>query len=442
MKKLIFALLLIALFLILPNSTLAKTTTLLNCSVEIKNDNPLVSTCLVNGGKVEAPYQNCEAGLLSDNKVCCCQPQINYSCSWKPKYYTPGTGGGGVQATAGSWSQACQADETGGDDCDPAKKPSSTTSYGGRTTDYTCCCPGVDTHVEKAKFTIPQLQIPIDGLTLSTAECTGPDNTGDCAIPWIAQYITFVYNYGLGIGGILAAVVLMAGGLLWLVSGGDVSKITQAKSLILGSITGLMILFGSYILLVQINPDLISMKSISLKMLEGIYIQPIINGSDSTNNSSSNCANNNDLKNIEGIVSTSAQTPILTTVGVEGLVKAVEEARKMGVELHVTSAFRTAEHQQALWDRAMTKYNNDASIAAKYVARPGGCGGHRSGQAIDVCIKGSASCQKMGSAAFADYKDSDVTKLQEIMKAAGWKRYCGEWWHFQYQETPKWSCSP
>lgn len=155
--------------------------------------------------------------------------------------------------------------------CDAETRPAR--SYGFRTVQPVCCCKAAVAKVEKAKFIMPEWQINI-GLDLSEAKCTGPENSGDCAIPWIAQYINFIYNYGLGVGGILAAVVLMAGGLLWLVSAGDVSKITQAKSLILGSITGLMILFGSYILLIQINPNLVSLKPLSLKMIERIVIAP------------------------------------------------------------------------------------------------------------------------------------------------------------------------
>jgi len=195
-------------------------------------------------------------------------PQIAFgaeSCVWKTKItqtvdnMTTYEGGCAKNETIKAYSF-----------CDADTKPE--TSYGMRTVQAVCCCQNqAEALVEKAAFTMPEFQVPID-LKLSEAKCTNPDNSGDCSIPWIAEYIQFVYQYGLGIGGILAAVVLMAGGLIWLVSGGDVSKVSQAKSLIIGSITGLMILFGSYILLTQINPNLVSLRSISLKMIEQIII--------------------------------------------------------------------------------------------------------------------------------------------------------------------------
>jgi len=57
--------------------------------------------------------------------------------------------------------------------------------------------------------------------------------------------------------------VLMGGGLLWLTSGGNDAKITQAKELIVGSVSGLVILFGSWVILNTINPALLELKPIT-----------------------------------------------------------------------------------------------------------------------------------------------------------------------------------
>ncbi|MDD3285281.1 MAG: D-alanyl-D-alanine carboxypeptidase family protein [Patescibacteria group bacterium] len=433
-KKIIFIYLSALLFL--PNIAAASVTTMENCSLEtVPTGQTSAGACFLAGGKIEAYHVNCGIGLPAENEICCCNPKTSgYTCNWKTLIYIQG---GGSYAPTGSWVGGCDADEAKGADCDPSTAPE--TSYSSQNV---CCCPEITPVYKKADFTMPEFQIPIDTVTLTQANCTGPDDSGQCEIPWIAEYIKGIYQYGLGIGGILAAIVLMAGGVLWLVSAGDVSKISQAKDLIIGSITGLIILLGTYLILSQINPKLTTLKSISVKMIERIVIQPIKNGSDSAENISDNCAEEGSLENIKDIVDSNAETPMLNKTGKEGLIKAIDEAKKQGVELYVTSAFRTAAHQQRLWDDALAKYDNDATVAAKYVARPGSCGGHRSGQAIDVCIKGTTSCQKMGSAAVADYSDDDVVKLKAIMQAAGWQRYCGEWWHFQYQEPMKKSCSP
>jgi len=79
----------------------------------------------------------------------------------------------------------------------------------------------------------------------------------------IASYIGAIYNYGMAIAGILATLVLMGAGVIWLTSGGDSGKITQAKELISGSIAGLLILVVSWVILNTVNPDLVNLKSIA-----------------------------------------------------------------------------------------------------------------------------------------------------------------------------------
>jgi hypothetical protein len=78
----------------------------------------------------------------------------------------------------------------------------------------------------------------------------------------LGRYILSLYNYGLAIVGILAAIILMAGGLLWLTSGGSAAKIGQAKELMTGSIIGLIILVGAWMILNTINPNLTRLPSI------------------------------------------------------------------------------------------------------------------------------------------------------------------------------------
>ncbi len=146
-------------------------------------------------------------------------------------------------------------------------------------------------------FTIPDFQVEIPGLNkLATITCT----TGEeCEIPWIGQYISGIYNYALAIVGIVAAIVLMAGGLLWLISGGDASKITRAKELIIGSISGLIILVASYSLLLIVNPDLVNLKSISITPLNRMDIKFAENriGETAEAYKAKPCATDDELKN-------------------------------------------------------------------------------------------------------------------------------------------------
>jgi len=73
----------------------------------------------------------------------------------------------------------------------------------------------------------------------------------------IARYVKAIYDYGISIGAILATVVLMAAGVIWLTSSGSQEKIGQAKNMISGSIIGLILLLGSYTILNTVNPELV-----------------------------------------------------------------------------------------------------------------------------------------------------------------------------------------
>jgi len=73
----------------------------------------------------------------------------------------------------------------------------------------------------------------------------------------IGQMINTFYDWLLSIVGIAVALTIMAAGFLWLTSGGNQTKISKAKQLISGSLTGLVILLVSWMLLNTINPDLI-----------------------------------------------------------------------------------------------------------------------------------------------------------------------------------------
>jgi len=80
----------------------------------------------------------------------------------------------------------------------------------------------------------------------------------------IGNYITAIYNYGIGIVGIVSAVVMMFGGFLWLVAGGDSGKVSEAKEWIKSALVGLILVLLSYTILLTINPDLVAFKPINI----------------------------------------------------------------------------------------------------------------------------------------------------------------------------------
>jgi len=166
-------------------------------------------------------------------------------------------------------SAGCFSDEDRSGDA-KCSDPKPAGSSGLVNTEYFCCCQATqEAATKEPKFKIPELQIDIPTLKLSEVKCQADDSGNfNCPIPWIGEYIVAIYNYGVGVAGILAAIMLMAGGVLWLISGGDSSKVSQAKELIAGSVTGIIILMSSYILLLEINPKLVTFKPISLNYIK------------------------------------------------------------------------------------------------------------------------------------------------------------------------------
>ena len=121
----------------------------------------------------------------------------------------------------------------------------------------------------------PQIEIPFSAISGRTA-VGSPDKDGFIVSDLLARYIKAMYDYGIMIGGILAALMLMAGGIIWLTSAGDSGKVTKAKSIIAGSITGVVILMGAYFILNTINPDLVQMKGVEMIVTQNIDVAKTI----------------------------------------------------------------------------------------------------------------------------------------------------------------------
>lgn len=120
----------------------------------------------------------------------------------------------------------------------------------------------------KVYFT-PQIAIPNSSIS-GTIDVSSIDSDGNINSSLLARYVIAIYDYGLSIAGILAAIMLMAGGIIWLTSGGDSGKVDQAKKIIIGSISGLFILISANLILNTINPQLVNMKGIPLIVPENI----------------------------------------------------------------------------------------------------------------------------------------------------------------------------
>lgn len=160
----------------------------------------------------------------------------------------------------------------------------------------TTCVKGSNSlNASMPKLTIPDinLQVAIPGLNLTKGnaiQCTTDANgKKTCNFPWIGEYIAGVYKYAIGIVGILAAVVLMVGGVLWIVAGGNATTIGEAKAWIGASLTGLVIALTSYLILYQVNPALVGFNDLKIQFVEKIPdIEPESNDGNPTNSKDCN----------------------------------------------------------------------------------------------------------------------------------------------------------
>lgn len=107
------------------------------------------------------------------------------------------------------------------------------------------------------------LEIPLQGENVSVA---GP-----------AEYIRMIFLFGLGIVGVVALFAVVWGGIRYLTSGSSETGKTEGKRWIIGALSGVVLLFSSYLILNTINPELVSFKE---PHLDRIYIQATIDNYD------------------------------------------------------------------------------------------------------------------------------------------------------------------
>jgi hypothetical protein len=69
-------------------------------------------------------------------------------------------------------------------------------------------------------------------------------------------YVKYIYNFAIFASGLMALIALILGGIRYLTSAGDPTKLKEAREQISSAFLGIVILLGSYIILTAINPQL------------------------------------------------------------------------------------------------------------------------------------------------------------------------------------------
>lgn len=106
----------------------------------------------------------------------------------------------------------------------------------------------------------PKLSVKLPGLNFDKAVCTD----SECSNNWLAKYIQALYEYGIGIIGILAVITMMIGGIVWVTATGNAERVGEAKKWIGGSLMGVLIALTSYVVLNMVNPALTKLSPIKI----------------------------------------------------------------------------------------------------------------------------------------------------------------------------------
>ena len=88
----------------------------------------------------------------------------------------------------------------------------------------------------------------------------------------LPEYIRYIFNFSLMVAGLIAFGVLVYSGFCYLISAGNPTKMSDAKDRIFSAFLGLVILLGSYIILVTIDPRLVVLRPPERPVVAGIIL--------------------------------------------------------------------------------------------------------------------------------------------------------------------------
>jgi hypothetical protein len=122
------------------------------------------------------------------------------------------------------------------------------------------------------------LSIPIPGLSLGqitkTTQIVNGVEYRVLDVPWLANYISGVYGYAVGIAAAIAGIMMIIGGFQYMTAGGDASRVGQAKSRINNAVIGMLLTLCAYLILLTINPDLVALTGTQIKVVQRVPFIP------------------------------------------------------------------------------------------------------------------------------------------------------------------------
>ncbi|TSC76146.1 MAG: Uncharacterized protein G01um101431_1008 [Parcubacteria group bacterium Gr01-1014_31] len=86
----------------------------------------------------------------------------------------------------------------------------------------------------------------------------------------LGNYVVAIYRFGIWLSIFLTIFMMMVGGFLWVIAGGNPSRVENAKSYITSALTGLVVAMTSFVILQTVNPALVVFQPIQPKRPTGL----------------------------------------------------------------------------------------------------------------------------------------------------------------------------
>lgn len=102
-----------------------------------------------------------------------------------------------------------------------------------------------------AAFDLPNISCP------SGIQC--PQISTAAAAENPAAYVARLYQIALAVTGVIAVGIIVAGSLFYTFAGGSTDRQREGKEMITSALWGIALLFGSYLILETVNPDLVTL---------------------------------------------------------------------------------------------------------------------------------------------------------------------------------------
>ncbi len=110
--------------------------------------------------------------------------------------------------------------------------------------------------------TTPKPNIEVPGLAYDVGIT---ESSGYVSLPYIGQYISALYRFLSGAVIVVAALMVVYGGMLYIL-GGSVQSVKNGKEKIQDALVGLVLFLASYTLLYAINPAVIELKPLNIRV--------------------------------------------------------------------------------------------------------------------------------------------------------------------------------